>query len=71
MQDTTSSDIKSAFNLKNAVRLLIGFLISQILNKESLFNRVLLGRLRDLFGKPNHPRENEKENEQTNEKTPQ
>ena len=39
-----------ATKLKALLTLLLDFVISQILDKESFFNRILLERLRRLFG---------------------
>ena len=46
---------KPAFTFDTLVRMILEFVIAQLLNKESFFNRVLLDRLRDLFDREDDP----------------
>ena len=46
---------KPAFTFDALVRMLLEFVLAQILNKESYFHRVLLDRLRDLFDRDGDP----------------
>ncbi len=40
---------KTAFDLTTLLRLVLEFVLGQLMRKESFFNRVLLDRLRKLF----------------------
>ena len=55
MNEPNSNPPKSTLDMKMVVKIVLEFLIRQILNKESLLHRFLTRHFKTLFGKKEDP----------------